>query len=231
MTDQATTGAGQAQELPAGRLAGFEDDADEPDLGALLSRRVKPQPADTNGGDTSTAEQPQHTDPTGETDSGTSPAAPGQTQDEQATTSRAPHRRHPKTERSHATTTRDRTPRHSEAKNKIRSSSVHIPAALMDKIVAERERSRRSNGQIVIAAIEDAHSKLGELIGQREAAGGDLFQRRTSRVVPAGDGPLTPLNVRLFEVDYEIIDKLVENFGAYSRGHLITAALTHYLSD
>ena len=49
-----------------------------------------------------------------------------------------------------------------------------------------------------------------------------LFRSRLS------DGPLTPLNVRLFEQDYVVIDELVARFGAFSRGDLISTALTAY---
>ena len=84
---------------------------------------------------------------------------------------------------------------------------------------------------IVIAAIEDAHPRLAQLIAPPQGSGGTLFQQRSSRVVRTVDGPLTALNVRLFEDDYDIIDRLVAQYGAFSRGHLITAALTNYLTD
>ena len=63
----------------------------------------------------------------------------------------------------------------STAQNRIRSSSVHIPAALLDHVIAERARSNRSNGEIIIAAIEQTHAALPTLIGQRAPTGGGLF--------------------------------------------------------
>jgi hypothetical protein len=219
MAEPAPASTGQAQEFPAGRLASFEDDTDGPDLGMLLARRVQPSRGSANGSSDPTPDRVQATPP--ETLMG--PASPGGPTTDGPASSRAA--RGSSTSKAPST-----TPRHSEGKNRIRSSSVHIPAALVDKIVAERERSGRSNGQIVIAAIEAAHPRLGQLIAPAEGAGGALFQQRSSRVVRTMDGPLTPLNVRLFEDDYEIIDQLVAQFGAFSRGHLITAALTDYLT-
>lgn len=122
----------------------------------------------------------------------------------------------------------DPAPAHSERQNRIRSSSVHIPAPLIERIVAERTRDGHSNGEIVIAALEYAHDRLGELIARRGATGGGLFASRTSRGKRLSDGPLTPLNVRLFEQDYVVIDELVARFGAFSRGDLISTALTAY---
>jgi hypothetical protein len=229
MEHQATTRGGEARELPVGRLASFEDD-EGPDLGSLLSRVPARRPAD---GDAAEAQPPAPPapPPTPADNAGTATV-----RDQAPPSTGHPDQPPPEKKVGHATKTGKRggkpatTPRHSEGKNRIRSSSVHIPAALVDKIVAERNRSGRSNGQIVIAAIEAAHSRLADLIAPPEGSGGTLFQQRSSRVARTVDGPLTPLNVRLFEDDYTIIDRLVAQFGAFSRGHLITAALTDYLS-
>lgn len=118
-----------------------------------------------------------------------------------------------------------------ERKNRIRSSSVHIPATLIPKIIAERSNTGRSNGEIVIVALEQTYPKLGELVGERGETGGGLFELRSSRGARVANGPLTPLNIRLREEDFDVIDRLVAETSAYSRGHLISTALTAYLGD
>jgi hypothetical protein len=112
----------------------------------------------------------------------------------------------------------------------IRSSTVHIPVALLPKIAEERGRTGRSNGEIVIVAIESSQHQLSDLIGAAGSTGGTLFERRPSRGTRRSDGPLTALNVRLFQQDYEVLDELVTMHGAFSRGHLIATALTAYFT-
>ncbi len=112
----------------------------------------------------------------------------------------------------------------------IRSSTVHIPVALLPKVTDERGRTGRSNGEIVIVAIESTQDRLGTLIGTADVTGGSLFARRPSRGARRSDGPLTALNVRLYEEDYAVLDDLVAAHGASSRGHLITTALTAYFA-
>lgn len=122
-------------------------------------------------------------------------------------------------------------PAHSERENEIKSSSVHIPTALFDPLKAYRTAKGMSNGQVIIAAIEATYADLRELIHPATAGGGGLFAQRTTKGVRTTEGPLAPLNVRLFEEDYKVIDRLVEEFGAYSRGHLVTVALTEFLKN
>jgi hypothetical protein len=107
---------------------------------------------------------------------------------------------------------------------------VHIPVDLINKITRRREETGWSNGEIVIAALEHVRDQLGELISRRTPAGGGLFAARASRGARLVDGPLTALNIRLYEQDYATIDALVEQYGAFSRGHLISVALTNYLT-
>jgi hypothetical protein len=112
----------------------------------------------------------------------------------------------------------------------IRSSTVHIPVDLLPKVAEERNRTGRSNGEIVIVAIESSQHRLGDLIGTTEVTGGSLFERRASRGARRSDGPLTALNVRLYEQDYAVLDDLVAAHGASSRGHLVATALTAYFT-
>lgn len=129
------------------------------------------------------------------------------------------------------TSSKKRAPAHSERENEIKSSSVHIPTALFEPLKAYRTAKGMSNGQVIIAAIEATHSDLADLIHPATAGGGGLFAQRTTKGVRTTDGPLAPLNVRLFEQDYKVIDRLVEEFSAYSRGHLVTVALTEFLKN
>ncbi len=209
---------GVAQQLPAGRLAGFEDDDPAPDLASMLSRRApRARVADATGPEPEPApERAPAPAPVLARRASRPGPRPGQDDKQPAQPSE--------------TVVLAQPVNGADRANRIRSSSVHIPAALIDRIIAERERSGRSNGEIVIAAIEATHSELQTLICRRDpAGGGGLFATRASRGARMTDGPLTALNVRLFEADYGVIDKLVAQFGAYSRGHLITAALTAYL--
>ena len=182
-----------AQELPAGRLAGFEDD-DTEDWSSFRRSSSKSKTRSR----TAAAEAPE----AGAAGEGSGAAARVL-----------------------------EVPAYGDRANEIRSSSVHIPTQLLEKLVKFRDEHGMSNGQVVIAAIEKAHPKLPQLIHPVTAGGGGLFAQRATRGVRTTEGPLTPLNVRLYTQDYEIIDRLVEEFGAYSRGHLVTVSLTEFFDN
>jgi hypothetical protein len=111
---------------------------------------------------------------------------------------------------------------------RVRRSNVHIPVRLLGPITDKTEREGLSNGELIIAAIEQTFDRLPDLIHPAPTTGGNLFDSRRSRVSRSTDGPLTPLNYGLREVDFQTLDRLVEQLRASSRGHLITAALTAY---
>ena len=226
--DSATGGA--AQELPAGRLRSFEDDDDAPDLGSLLSRRAPRQTEETEPV-AAAAKQPaprrRPAAPPAAAPATTVPPVKNRGSTTSTKPGRGPRPR-PRTPQAQQPPPEATEAGQQGRQNRIRSSSVHIPAALLDRVIAERDRTSRSNGELIIAAIEQTHSELPALIGRRESTGGGLFASRSSRGARLSDGPLTPLNVRLFEADYRVIDDLVTQFGAYSRGHLISTALTAY---
>jgi hypothetical protein len=113
--------------------------------------------------------------------------------------------------------------------SKIRASNVHIPVVLLEPIAALKKRTGLSNGEVIIDAIEKTYANLTDLIQPGEQAGGSLFSLRHTRIARTNDGPLTPFNYRIREEDYTTLDRLVEQLGAASRGHLITVALTAYL--
>ncbi len=113
---------------------------------------------------------------------------------------------------------------------RVRRSNVHIPVRLIGPISEKTEKEGLSNGEIIIAAIEHTYDQLPTLINPAPTTGGNLFDSRRSRVSRSTDGPLTPLNYGLREVDFETLDRLVEQLRASSRGHLITAALSAYFA-
>lgn len=195
---------GQAQELPAGRLASFEEE-DSTDFASILAPRNRREREQTPAG----AAAPAAEVASAQKPSASTPADPEPAQ----------------------ATGEGQTPAYSERANEIKSSSVHIPTPLLEKLVAFRDEHGMSNGQVVIAAIEKAHPKLPQLIHPVTAGGGGLFAQRATRGVRTTEGPLTPLNVRLYTQDYEVIDRLVEEFGAYSRGHLVTVSLTEFFAN
>lgn len=194
---------GTAQELPAGRLATFEDD-DAGDLASILGARPKTPAADPSAPADRTAQRQ-------------APAPAKKSAPKKAPAAKAPAAKAPT------------APKYSERDNAIRSSSIHIPTPLLEQVVVYRDEHGMSNGQVVIAAIEAAHPKLKDLI-HPGATGGGLFAQRATKGIRANDGPLTPLNVRLFEADFAVIDRLVEEFGAFSRGHLVTESLREFFT-
>ena len=211
-----TTTPGAAREIPAGRLASFEDaDDDAPKLSLPPRRRANTPPA-------AAAEAPAQESAAAPTPP--SEPAPAQPAPRAAATAPTP-----------ATAGEQVAPEDTSGKGPediVRPSNVHIPVSLL-KPVEEACRSKNlSHGEVIIIAVEATYDRLGQLINPVATAGGSLFApRRSSRASRTGDGPLTPLNYRLREGDFATLDALVEEFGASSRGHLITAALKGYFAD
>lgn len=113
----------------------------------------------------------------------------------------------------------------------VRPSNVHIPVALLEPLEAKCRVDGLSHGEMIIVAIESTYERLADLVNPAATAGGSLFAPRRSRASRSTDGPLTPLNYRLREADFATLDSLVDQFGASSRGHLITAALKGYFAQ
>lgn len=197
-----TSGTGSAREIPPGRLSNFEDVpmADSP-TPMLPPRRSKPQ-----------ARRSEAKDAFDRTARGTedAPAAAA------STATPAPSRA-------------------SEAglkgpEDRVRPSNVHIPVALLEPLVVKCKTDGLSHGEVIIIAIEHAYPRLKDLIHPAATAGGGLFASRRSRASRQTDGVLTPLTYRLREADFATLDQIVDEFGASSRGHLITAALRDYFT-
>lgn len=197
---------GTAHELPAGRLASFEDD--DTDFASILGSRPRAAAAPAPTPVTPTTPPPAAAKPVQAKKTPAQKARPSSTQ--------AP--------------TPPATPKHSERANVIKSSSVHIPLPLHAQTLTYRDEHGMSNGQVVIAAIEYANPQLKDLI-HPGATGGGLFAQRATKGTRLNEGPLTPLNVRLYEADYEVIDGLVKDTGAFSRGHLITVSLRYFFDN
>lgn len=113
----------------------------------------------------------------------------------------------------------------------IKPSVVHVPSSLLSLVAAERRRSGRSNGEILIDAIEAGHEHLVKLHDESSSIGGRFFTARTAKPQLPVAQPLSPLNIRLYEQDYEVLDRLVAELGAGSRSRLATLALALYLDS
>lgn len=204
-----TSEAGTAREVAPGRLAGFED-ADDGEVTPVLSlpprprRAAAPAPAPRRRAKQAAQASP----PTASSTAAAPSAAPTSTDSSEAT---AGPRKGPK-----------------GPEDRVRPSNVHIPVALLEPIEAKCKANGLSHGEVIIVAIEAAYPRLKDLVHPAATAGGSLFASRRSRASRSADGPLTPLNYRLREADFQTLDRLVEEFGASSRGHLITAALNDY---
>lgn len=226
--------------IAPGRYADFENGGDDDDLGAMLrprSRRTSPtaNPATTEPGP----------DVGGEVES--TPAAQTAPSPDTSPAPAAPRR----TRASRTVTPADReappvppTPVDAAAqvaRGPIKGSTIHLPPDLVTLVVAAREASGRSNGDILIAALEQDPAVLSAALSPRGTVGGSRFRPRGvyGRSGAAAPDPVRgserkavkPMNIRLYDDDYATIDDMVTEFGARSRSHLATAALTALLQD
>ena len=211
-----TPNTGTAREIEPGRLAAFEDagDLDMPTMPSLPPRRPPSTPStpSTPAGRPAPARAGARPQDRGRSRVSAVPANGSGTAPEERPAA--------------APTEREGDLKGPE--DRVRPSNVHIPVALLDPIEADCKQHGLSHGEVIIVAIENAHPRLKDLVHPAATAGGSIFASRRSRASRATDGPLTPLNYRLREADFATLDRLVEEFGASSRGHLITAALNDY---
>lgn len=113
----------------------------------------------------------------------------------------------------------------------VKTSSVRLPKAIQAKLVAHRETSGMTNGEVFIVAIEATHLKLAELLFPGGRIGGGIFAARGIREKASRDEDGSQVTFRLRETDFDVIDDLKTRFGAASRAHLIAAALKGYFDD
>lgn len=233
---------GQAREFPAGRLAaGLAGDDDELGLDQILRPRARPKKAaaapqeqsapagpeagEKEPGDELTSRGHSHVDEESPLDSAVEPDALSDALPPRGTRATPPAVTPP--------TRRGRGGRPPEIAagppEAIKASTVQIPVSLLPDIKTTREAQGLTNGEIIIEAIEGTHERLRDLI-HPPTTGGTLFAARSTKSNRSVDGPLAPLNVRLRNADWEVIDRLVVDVDAFSRGHLITVCLKAYYS-
>lgn len=222
MTRSDTPVGGQAAELPAGYIRrGMSDDIDDGfALGDILTPRRPAAPAAPDPEPEPARPLATPTPPAEPAAQAVAPA-PSPSPRPAPTTPERPARR---------TSGRARaTPPEPLGSTVIRPSVVHVPAHLLALVAAERGRSGRSNGEILIAAIEDCHDRLSEQRDTAAPIGGQLFAARVAKPRLPVHEPLSPLNIRLYEQDFEVLDRLVADLGVGSRSRLATLALSDYL--
>ena len=118
-------------------------------------------------------------------------------------------------------------PEQPDVDDEMRPSSLHVPSNLIGLIRADRNATGRTNGEILIAALEETEDGLPTYLRPQGTVGGSRFRSRGVRARP-DDNDLTPVAVRLFTSDYAAIDDMVRELQARSRSHLAAAALRAY---
>lgn len=208
-------GGGQARQVPAGRLAGFEADvdADIPTPSLPPRTRVRqdtpaapPKPLSTSPGAPSPnprgASAPSPTTPTPTPGTGTAPSATPPSAGRGRKRSKVP----------------------------TLPSTVHLPIDLIEAVKQERERAGITSGAVFIQAIEATYEDLKARFSPPTPAGGSLFAPRVTVPQPQQwDVPTATVNFRLTEADFSVLDELVETLGARSRGRLLAVALELHL--
>jgi len=114
-----------------------------------------------------------------------------------------------------------------------RASNVNIPASLCAAVKARGHAEKKTPGELIIIALEDAGEGIRELVKPRPNIGGTFFSPRPQYRASTTDRDetITPLQFRMLPEDFTALDELVTRFGAKSRTALIIAALTAYLSE
>lgn len=134
------------------------------------------------------------------------------------------------------------TPRASAARSANTNYPVHVPADLVPTFNARRDSEGTSNTLLVFDAIDalvdhnssDPYSRLREavrsdVIGTQPTS---LFARAPKRARPTNDAPRarSQIMLRMSEANRAVIEQLVADTGALDRSHLITVALTQFLT-
>jgi hypothetical protein len=119
---------------------------------------------------------------------------------------------------------------------------VHVPADLVPLFTERRDQEGTSNTLLVFDAIDalidpnspEPYARLqaaisDDVIGEQPSS---LFSRSPRRARPTNDSPRarSQLMLRMSEENRAVIEQLVQQTGALDRSHLITVALTHYLT-
>lgn len=116
-----------------------------------------------------------------------------------------------------------------------RPSNMHLDTDLVAPLQAMRAENKTLDiGIIIVMALEDAYADnaLDAWFDHPVQAGGGLFAARTSiasRIRDEGRD-VTPMNYRMTDSDYQVLDQLKDQYGAPSRSALISVALRHYFT-
>jgi hypothetical protein len=177
------------------------------------------------------------------------PSTAADTEDPQPvepTPAQEPAKRRPAGERATKTTPRARTKPSDGPAAAPRAANtnypVHVPADLVPLFNERRNQEGTSNTLLVFDAIDalvdhDSNDPYGRL---REAVTGDvigaqpssLFTRAPRRARPSTDEPRarSQIMLRMSDDNRAVIEQLVTETGALDRSHLITVALTEFLT-
>lgn len=110
-------------------------------------------------------------------------------------------------------------------------SNIHIPIRLVEALTKARAQEQQSNGDLFIRALEEHYEQLQTAFHRPATAGGKLFAARTTKAPrQRNTEPVSPVNYRMSEQDYQTLDTLVSELGAASRSHLISQALELWLT-
>lgn len=143
---------------------------------------------------------------------------------------------HAPTPAAERTPERERPVRRRSAKadeDRTRASNLHVPTELIDKLTDRRQTLGLTTGEVLLVAIEATvdNGTLRDLIHPGKPLGGTLFAARaSSRAAALEAGHKVPVNYRLREADFAVIDRLVEEYESPSRNNLLVAALTGFLA-
>lgn len=105
---------------------------------------------------------------------------------------------------------------------------VRVRPELYAGLVARATATGQSHGNIVLDAIEDAHTHqvLEQLLAPKSDHDGGLFPRTQPRGLAEAR---VPMEIRLRAKAVQQVDDLVRTYGAVSRTALIIAALEYHL--
>ncbi|WP_041293801.1 hypothetical protein [Kineococcus radiotolerans] len=100
---------------------------------------------------------------------------------------------------------------------------AYVPAATRDLLARLRGDRGRTLGELVLKALNAQHAQLAELMQQRrpQVVEGPLF----SMAPPPSQVPTVQIAMRLSQAHWDVLDTLVEQYGAANRGELIDAVV------
>ncbi len=109
-------------------------------------------------------------------------------------------------------------------------SNMRIPVAMAELLKQIRTDLEWSTGELITTAVGELYlaGKLADLFSNRQQpGGGGLFQTRASRLPTKTDEntAYSIVSYRLTPADFDTLDRIKDEVGARSRGHLITTAV------